>query len=70
MNVTVFGTCYVGLASGEYLSELGHEAVIVSDGYGQSRALGAHDMRALGKAESVLYHLKYVLPRDAADRRL
>ncbi|HQZ03874.1 MAG TPA: hypothetical protein PKW99_14610 [Thauera sp.] len=42
-------------------------AVVAHD---QFKALGHDGIHALGKPEQVLYDLKYVLPRDAADLRL
>ena len=48
-----------------------YDAVIVAVGHDQFRALGAEGVRALGKAAgSVVYDVKYVLPRDAVDARL
>ena len=47
-----------------------YDAVILAVAHEQFRAMGPEAIRALGKAEHVLYDLKYVLPRDAADLRL
>ena len=47
-----------------------YDAVIVAVGHDQFRELGADGIRALGRANSVLYDVKYVLPRDAVDGRL
>ncbi len=47
-----------------------YDAVIVAVGHDEFRALGAEGIRAYGKCDSVLYDVKYVLPREAVDGRL
>ncbi|WP_426661595.1 Vi polysaccharide biosynthesis UDP-N-acetylglucosamine C-6 dehydrogenase TviB [Rhodanobacter aciditrophus] len=47
-----------------------YDAVIVAVGHKQFVALGADGVRAYGKPSSVVYDVKYVLPRDAVDGRL
>jgi UDP-N-acetyl-D-galactosamine dehydrogenase len=47
-----------------------YDAVIVAVGHQQFRELGPEGIRALGKPSSVIYDVKYVLPRDAVDGRL
>ena len=47
-----------------------YDAVIVAVGHRQFVALGADGVRAYGKPESVVYDVKYVLPREAVDGRL
>jgi UDP-N-acetyl-D-galactosamine dehydrogenase len=47
-----------------------YDAVIIAVAHKQFAALGAEGIRAFGKPESVLYDVKYVLPRDAVDGRL
>ncbi|MBK5940025.1 Vi polysaccharide biosynthesis UDP-N-acetylglucosamine C-6 dehydrogenase TviB [Halochromatium roseum] len=47
-----------------------YDAVIVAVAHDQFKALGQQGLRAFGKAEHVLYDLKYVLPADGADVRL
>ncbi len=47
-----------------------YDAVIVAVGHDAFRELGASGIRAFGKPESVLYDVKYVLPREAVDGRL
>ncbi|MHB8912358.1 MAG: nucleotide sugar dehydrogenase, partial [Lysobacter sp.] len=47
-----------------------YDAVIVAVGHNLFRALGAAGIRAFGKPESIVYDVKYVLPRDAVDGRL
>jgi UDP-N-acetyl-D-galactosamine dehydrogenase len=51
-------------AAGQY------DAVIMAVGHHQFAALGAKGIRDFGKSSSVLYDVKYVLPRDAVDGRL
>ena len=47
-----------------------YDAVIVAVGHHEFSALGAERIRAYGKPESILYDVKYVLPREAVDGRL
>jgi UDP-N-acetyl-D-galactosamine dehydrogenase len=47
-----------------------YDAVIVAVGHDRFRELGADGIRAYGKPVSVLYDVKYLLPRDAVDGRL
>lgn len=47
-----------------------YDAVIVAVGHRQFCALGAEGVRALGKSDSVVYDVKYILPADAVDGRL
>ena len=47
-----------------------YDAVIVGVAHEQFKAMGPAAIRALGKKDHVVYDLKYVLPRDAADLRL
>jgi UDP-N-acetyl-D-galactosamine dehydrogenase len=47
-----------------------YDAVIVAVGHRQFVAMGAEGIRAFGKPSSVVYDVKYVLPRDAVDGRL
>ncbi|EIL95660.1 Vi polysaccharide biosynthesis UDP-N-acetylglucosamine C-6 dehydrogenase TviB [Rhodanobacter sp. 115] len=48
----------------------GYDAVIVAVGHQQFVALGGKGIRAFGKVESIVYDVKYVLPRGAVDGRL
>ena len=59
-----------GLAVIPSLEAGAYDAVIVAVGHDEFRALGADGIRALGKPQSVIYDVKYVLPRDAVDGRL
>jgi UDP-N-acetyl-D-galactosamine dehydrogenase len=52
-------------------AENGHyDAIILAVGHNEFKALGADSIRALGKAEHVLYDLKYILDKDSVDMRL
>jgi len=48
----------------------GYDAVIVAVGHRQFVAMGAEGVRRFGKPSSVVYDVKYVLPREAVDGRL
>ena len=47
-----------------------YDAVVLAVGHAEFVKLGGQGVRALGKANSVVYDVKYVLPRDAVDGRL
>jgi UDP-N-acetyl-D-galactosamine dehydrogenase len=47
-----------------------YDAVIVAVAHRQFHAMGATELRALGKPGAVLYDVKHVLPREAVDGRL
>ena len=47
-----------------------YDAVILAVAHEQFKAMGAAEIRALGKAEHVLYDLKYVLSEAESDIRL
>lgn len=47
-----------------------YDAVIIAVGHREFVALGAQGIRAFGKPQSVVYDVKYVLPREAVDGRL
>jgi UDP-N-acetyl-D-glucosamine/UDP-N-acetyl-D-galactosamine dehydrogenase len=47
-----------------------YDAVIIAVGHREFVALGAQGIRAFGKPSSVIYDVKYVLPREAVDGRL
>ena len=47
-----------------------YDAIIVAVGHRQFAALGSAGIRAFGKPSSVLYDVKYVLPRGEVDGRL
>ncbi len=47
-----------------------YDAIVLAVAHQQFAALGADGIRALGKAESVIFDIKYVLPAAASDDRL
>jgi UDP-N-acetyl-D-galactosamine dehydrogenase len=47
-----------------------YDAVLIAVGHHQFQALGADGIRRFGKPTSLVYDIKYVLPRGAADDRL
>ncbi|GAB3544259.1 Vi polysaccharide biosynthesis UDP-N-acetylglucosamine C-6 dehydrogenase TviB [Noviherbaspirillum agri] len=47
-----------------------YDAVVLAVGHRQFKALGAEGLRRFGKEKHVLFDLKYVLPKEAADIRL
>ena len=47
-----------------------YDAIVLAVGHQQFQAMGAAAIRALGKTDSVLYDLKYVLDAEATDLRL
>ena len=47
-----------------------YDAVILAVAHDQFLSMGATEIRALGKAEHVLYDIKSVLPKNAVDARL
>jgi UDP-N-acetyl-D-galactosamine dehydrogenase len=51
-------------------AEGSYDAVVVAVGHREFVALGAEGIRRFGKPASVVYDVKYVLPRDAVDGRL
>jgi UDP-N-acetyl-D-galactosamine dehydrogenase len=47
-----------------------YDAIVLAVGHKQFVALGADGIRGYGMPDSVIYDVKYVLPRDAVDGRL
>jgi len=47
-----------------------YDGIILAVAHQQFKDMGAQAIRLLGKAQHVLYDLKYILPKDAADLRL
>jgi UDP-N-acetyl-D-galactosamine dehydrogenase len=47
-----------------------YDAIIIAVAHEQFKALGAAGIRALGKTDSIIFDVKYGLPRDAVDGRL
>jgi len=52
------------------LSQGRYDAILLAVAHDQFRDMGADSIRAFCKPVHVVYDLKYVLPRDAADMRL
>ncbi len=59
-----------GITPIEQLTPGTYDAVVVAVGHEQFVDMGVGAIRGLGKAASVVYDVKYVLPRGAADGRL
>ena len=59
-----------GLTPIEAPEQGAYDAIIVGVAHQQFKDMGADAIRALGKPEHVVYDLKYVMPRNAADLRL
>ena len=51
-------------------SPASYDAIVVAVGHRQLAELGSEGIRAFGKPSSVLYDVKYVLPRESVDGRL
>jgi UDP-N-acetyl-D-galactosamine dehydrogenase len=47
-----------------------YDAIVLAVGHTEFATMGGPGVRALGKASSVVYDVKYVLPREAVDGRL
>ncbi len=47
-----------------------YDAIILAVAHNEFKALGAEEIRKLGKENHVLYDLKYLLPKDSVDMRL
>jgi len=47
-----------------------YDAIILAVSHNEFKALGVENIRALGKANHVLYDLKYLLPKESVDMRL
>ena len=59
-----------GLVMTGQLDAGSYDAVIVAVGHEQFRRLGVEGIRAFGKPQSIVYDVKYVLPRESVDGRL
>lgn len=47
-----------------------YDAIIIAVSHNEFRAMGAEEIRSLGKSKHVLYDLKYVLNKESVDMRL
>jgi UDP-N-acetyl-D-galactosamine dehydrogenase len=57
----------------ELVSEPGkgaYDVVVIAVAHDQFRELGEQGIRSFGKQESILYDIKYILPKDVVDDRL
>ncbi|MGV2950405.1 Vi polysaccharide biosynthesis UDP-N-acetylglucosamine C-6 dehydrogenase TviB [Acinetobacter sp. AGC35] len=59
-----------GITSVQTLENGQYDAVILAVAHEQFKAMGVEEIRALGKANHVLYDLKYVLSQSESDLRL
>ena len=59
-----------GLSLVEEPKLISYDAIILAVSHNEFKALGIDKIRALGKANHVLYDLKYILPKDSVDMRL
>ncbi|EIY4754476.1 Vi polysaccharide biosynthesis UDP-N-acetylglucosamine C-6 dehydrogenase TviB [Vibrio cholerae] len=59
-----------GLSLCELPKKNHYDAIIISVAHNEFREMGAEEIRALGKAECVLYDLKYILDKQNVDMRL
>ncbi len=59
-----------GISPVKVLAPNSYDAIIIAVAHDQFKAMGSSDLRALGKAEHVLFDLKYVLPASLSDLRL
>ena len=51
-------------------NKMGIDTQVLAVAHSEFRELGVERIRAFGKADSVIYDLKYLLPADVADLRL
>ncbi len=51
-------------------AEASYDAIIVAVAHDQFRQMGLQGIKRLGKANCIIYDIKYLLPRDAVDGRL
>jgi UDP-N-acetyl-D-galactosamine dehydrogenase len=47
-----------------------YDAIILAVAHNQFKLMGVDEIRKLGKAQHVLYDLKYILPKESVDMRL
>lgn len=59
-----------GIRPVQSLTDNSYDAIILAVAHEQFKAMGVEKIRALGKAEHVLYDLKYVLAQSESDLRL
>ena len=59
-----------GLSTIQQAENNQYDAVILAVAHDEFGVMGSEAIRALGKADSIIYDLKYVLPKDSVDLRL
>jgi UDP-N-acetyl-D-galactosamine dehydrogenase len=59
-----------GLSTIKEAEDNTYDAIVLAVSHNEFKVMGAEAIRALGKAESVIYDLKYVLPKESVDIRL
>jgi UDP-N-acetyl-D-galactosamine dehydrogenase len=59
-----------GLSTIKEAKDNTYDAIVLAVSHNEFKVMGAEAIRALGKAESVIYDLKYVLPKESVDIRL
>ncbi len=59
-----------GITPVNYPEEGAYDAIIIAVAHDQFKTMGAPTLHAFGKAQHVLFDLKYVLPVEASDLRL
>ncbi|MEC7727694.1 MAG: Vi polysaccharide biosynthesis UDP-N-acetylglucosamine C-6 dehydrogenase TviB [Pseudomonadota bacterium] len=59
-----------GIVPIQELQQGAYDAVIIAVGHKQFKAMGAEQIRRLGKESHMLYDLKYIIPADQSDLRL
>jgi len=59
-----------GITPVKELKTAHYDAIIMAVAHEKFLSMGPNEIRALGKAEHVLYDIKSVLPKDAVDARL
>ncbi len=59
-----------GLSTIKEAKDNTYDAIILAVSHDEFKVMGAEVIRALGKVESVIYDLKYVLPKESVDIRL
>jgi len=54
----------------EHPTNHAYDGIVLTVGHQQFKQMGVETIRSFGKAEHVLYDLKYVFPVEASDLRL
>ncbi len=59
-----------GISMTERLQPNAYDAIILCVGHRQFKEMGIDNIKALGKHQSVLYDVKYILPKESVDGRI